>query len=203
MSRRVVRHRDGTAMNYAGFWRRAGALLVDVLVLGPITAIYWTLFGISPPMAIGAVLLLGSLSAAYPIVFHARWGQTLGKMATKIKVVQRNGRAISLKHAFLRNSVDVALWVAFGVSAVLTLATWDGAWSSLGWSERMRLFGERKAFNGAYGWISNGWLWSEVVVLLFNRRRRALHDFIAGTVVVKLGADAQRLQLPLPALESH
>jgi hypothetical protein len=28
------------------------------------------------------------------------------------------------------------------------------------------------------------WLWSEVVILLLNRRKRALHDFIAGTVVV-------------------
>jgi uncharacterized RDD family membrane protein YckC len=28
------------------------------------------------------------------------------------------------------------------------------------------------------------WLASEFIVLLLNRRRRALHDFIAGTVVV-------------------
>jgi hypothetical protein len=28
------------------------------------------------------------------------------------------------------------------------------------------------------------WIWSEVVVLLFNVRKRALHDFIAGTVVI-------------------
>ena len=27
------------------------------------------------------------------------------------------------------------------------------------------------------------WIWSEVVVMLFNKRRRVLHDFIAGTVV--------------------
>jgi uncharacterized RDD family membrane protein YckC len=36
------------------------------------------------------------------------------------------------------------------------------------------------------GWTevaSEVWVWSEVVVMLFNRQRRALHDFIAGTVV--------------------
>jgi uncharacterized RDD family membrane protein YckC len=35
-------------------------------------------------------------------------------------------------------------------------------------------------------WVNTAnqvWMWSEVVVMLFNRRRRALHDFIAGTVV--------------------
>ena len=28
------------------------------------------------------------------------------------------------------------------------------------------------------------WTWSELIVMLFNQRRRALHDFIAGTVVI-------------------
>lgn len=28
-------------------------------------------------------------------------------------------------------------------------------------------------------------MWSELLVLLFNEKRRALHDFIAGTVVVR------------------
>ncbi|WP_255590049.1 hypothetical protein [Marinicella meishanensis] len=29
------------------------------------------------------------------------------------------------------------------------------------------------------------WYWSELLVMLTNERRRALHDFIAGTVVIK------------------
>jgi len=33
-------------------------------------------------------------------------------------------------------------------------------------------------------WIQNAWVWGELIVLLTNRKRRALHDFIAGTVVV-------------------
>src|SRR5687767_8252381 len=28
------------------------------------------------------------------------------------------------------------------------------------------------------------WTWSEIIVILFNRKRRALHGFIAGTIVV-------------------
>ena len=36
------------------------------------------------------------------------------------------------------------------------------------------------------GWTTTAdqiWIWSEVIVMLFNKKRRALHDFIAGTVV--------------------
>jgi uncharacterized RDD family membrane protein YckC len=36
--------------------------------------------------------------------------------------------------------------------------------------------------------VENIWVWSELVVLLTNRKRRALHDFIAGTVVIKVAA---------------
>lgn len=28
------------------------------------------------------------------------------------------------------------------------------------------------------------WFWSEFIVMLLNKRRRALHDFIAGTIVI-------------------
>ena len=33
--------------------------------------------------------------------------------------------------------------------------------------------------------LSHIWIWSEVIVLLFNKRKRAIHDFMAGTVIVK------------------
>ena len=33
--------------------------------------------------------------------------------------------------------------------------------------------------------MSFAWWWGAVVVMLFNRERRSLHDFIAGTVVIQ------------------
>jgi uncharacterized RDD family membrane protein YckC len=29
------------------------------------------------------------------------------------------------------------------------------------------------------------WVWGEFVTMLFNKKRRAVHDFIAGTVVIR------------------
>ena len=40
------------------------------------------------------------------------------------------------------------------------------------------------AWYGNVEFLGELWLWSEVVVLLFNQHKRALHDFIAGTVVI-------------------
>jgi uncharacterized RDD family membrane protein YckC len=36
-----------------------------------------------------------------------------------------------------------------------------------------------------YTWVSNLWIFSEFIVLLTNKRKRAIHDYIAGTVIVK------------------
>ncbi|MDP3446112.1 MAG: RDD family protein, partial [Ignavibacteria bacterium] len=36
-----------------------------------------------------------------------------------------------------------------------------------------------------YTWTSNIWAWGELFVLLLNKRKRALHDFIAETVIVR------------------
>ena len=43
------------------------------------------------------------------------------------------------------------------------------------------------------------WIWSEFVVLLFNRRKRAIHDFIAGTVVILKEFAEPDLGLNVPA----
>jgi len=36
-----------------------------------------------------------------------------------------------------------------------------------------------------YTWINNIWVYSEFIVLLTNNRKRAIQDYIAGTVIVK------------------
>ena len=33
----------------------------------------------------------------------------------------------------------------------------------------------------------NIWIWSEFIVMLTNKRKRAIHDFIAGALVIRKG----------------
>ena len=192
-------------MKYAGFWRRAASLFIDGLLVAPLIALEWFLFGVSPGVAIASVVLIGILWSLYPIYFHGRWGQTVGKMAAKIKVVQVDGSPITPRHAVVRNSVDLVMWSIYVVGTVLVLATWDGPdWSSLGLLEQRRLVNEGTPFFGAYDVISQAWFWSEVLVLLFNKKRRALHDFIAGTVVVRVAQDeVHGLVVPRPVIDSE
>ena len=188
-------------MDYAGFWRRTLALIVDILVEAPIFVLAFFLFRASLVGAIGSVFV-GAVAFAYPIYFHARWGQTLGKMAVKIRVVQVDGRPVTARNAFLRSSVDLGLWMVYAVATVWVLTTWDGpAWSSLDWLRQRELVDDRNPFYTPYDIASQVWLWSEVVVLLFNRRRRALHDFLAGTVVIKVKPEERTFEIGEPSVE--
>lgn len=60
-------------------------------------------------------------------------------------------------------------------------------YEAAGWVERARL--TREAQPVWFHWArmaSHGWVLSELVVLLLNEKKRALHDYLAGTVVVIL-----------------
>ena len=190
-------HEDG-ALVYAGFWPRMLAIYVDLVVMAPILFAYFAVRGRSIPMAIVTVLSMTVLGFAYPVYFLSRWGQTIGKMAARIKVTRPDGTPIAPRHAWLRSSVDIGLAaISLGVT-IHSLATWTGPeWSSMGWSEQSAELARRDPTLTALTWVSQGWFWSELVVLLFNEQRRALHDFIAGTVVIKV----RRISAAQPGLQ--
>lgn len=165
--------KDGLKV-YAGFWKRFGASLVDGLVLFPIQLILILIWPVSQPTwgPIAATVISNISLPAYTIFFHYRYGATLGKMATDIKVTLPDGSPIGFKEAFLRSYVDLGFSIVAMFSELSAIGNTNAEqiqWS--GWAGTVAII----------GWI---WLWSEVVVLLFNERKRSIHDFIAGTVVV-------------------
>jgi len=87
---------------YAGFWIRCLALNIDSIVLlfgGFMLGIVLGLLAFKGPMTtwIGA-----AFGAGYMIWMHGTYGQTLGKMAFNLKVVQTSGEPISYETALVR-----------------------------------------------------------------------------------------------------
>jgi len=90
----------------AGFWIRVGAVLIDLVCA---TAAE-TLFGLlawgllDDRLATAASRAFRFLaSPCYFICFHWAWGQTLGKMAFRIRVVDLAGGPLSFGQAVLRH----------------------------------------------------------------------------------------------------
>jgi uncharacterized RDD family membrane protein YckC len=179
---------DSPQLTYAGFWARFIANWVDVLVIAPpLIACHMALTS-SRVLSLVLALPLQALSLSYAIVLHARSGQTLGKRLMRICVVRTTGDKIAWREAVRRSSVDIGLGFIGSVSSMIAMsrlpdAGWGGSW--------LALAKQLKPLEPVWGhWAGIAlqvWIWSEVVVMLLNRKRRALHDFIAGTVVVNAG----------------
>jgi uncharacterized RDD family membrane protein YckC len=91
--------------------------------------------------------------------------------------------------------VNIALGLAYlAVTAWAILQIPESQYGALGWWARQMRLAELTAQWRWVSWLQTAWVWSEVVTMLFNKRRRALHDYLAGTVVVKV--------LPAEAMES-
>ena len=164
--------KDGSAV-YAGFWKRSGALFVDSLVLLPFGVIFVFVVSLSILSEIAVELVSSGFLAAYTIFFHYRYGATVGKMVTDIKVTLPDGSPIGIKEAFLRSSVELGLSIVEMSAQLSSMGNADVEQCLFvpAWQQTVL----------AIYWI---WFWSEVIVLLFNERKRAIHDFIAGTVVI-------------------
>ncbi len=187
-------------MVYAGFWKRLGALLVDLIVFLPVVGLIIWLDSVSRTAAVIGTIVTSPLYFLYETYFHARYGQTLGKMAVSIRVLKPDGQRISIREALLRGSVDFVFGVLVVIGSISALLHFPATeYSHLNWLERQHyLQGLRP---GWYSWVSEAqslWVWSETFTVLFNRKKRALHDFLAGTVVAVIGSQDIRGEVLSP-----
>jgi len=101
-------HHIATQLVFAGFWRRMGALLIDLtLLLTFLLPVYLLVYGL--PVSFGTVLNHGlflPLYSLYVILFLANSGATPGKRLLNCKVVKVNNDGsvsdINLTTALLR-----------------------------------------------------------------------------------------------------
>jgi uncharacterized RDD family membrane protein YckC len=169
---------ESSAGRYHTVWPRIRAGFFDGLVLMPLALADGFL---SAPER-GAFILIAwaaisySVYWLYSVLLHARYGQTLGKRAAHVKVLDLSEERIpTLRQAFLRDSGYIllnCLSLAYFIYLVLTRQ----------YSETMTvssLPARILTFAGL------AWFLLEVTTALTNQKRRAFHDLIAGTVVVR------------------
>jgi uncharacterized RDD family membrane protein YckC len=126
----------------ADWWRRAVAVLIDAAIVGTLTIVVLGALGaglfaggdLSVGEIVGGLLLATLVFTALillyaPIVMVSTNGQTLGKLATRCRVVRVDGARVSFGWAVLREVVVKGL--VLGIAASLTggiAYLVDGAW---------------------------------------------------------------------------
>lgn len=154
---------------FASWWSRAGAALLDSLIIVVIAVGIRALFAryaLGEPVrkldySYVFKLVTAMLAAAlyYPVLMRQTDGRALGKMALKIRVVSTSGRPMSLSLAATRE-VIIQTGVIGGLAS---------------------LPGPLRVGGLAVGLLD--YLWP-----LWDHEKRALHDMIVSTRVIVLGS---------------
>ena len=160
------------AERYRTAGRRALAFVIDALVLGAMHTLLEGMIRLSPHALLSVPLAIAysAFGVAYSVGMHVRFGQTLGKWIARVRVVPaKGGLRITWRQAVLRDIVPCLL---------LPIALWYSMAFAVGFAPEPALY--QAAWNLA-------WLWAilELLTMLLNDQRRAIHDWIAGTVVVR------------------
>jgi len=181
---------ESNDLDYAGFWRRAAAMLLDLVVLLPIVFLLNWLMPTGPLHPVVAVAPGIALTLFYSVYLVYRFGGTPGKLIMRLRITTTDGRPVTFARAFSRHLPELLLGT-IGATGY-ALAAWRLGMPRLtifDFPDREMLRQLQAAVPSwmrAIGVVQQLWTWSELIVLLTNRRRRALHDFIAGTVVIRL-----------------
>jgi uncharacterized RDD family membrane protein YckC len=165
---------------YKTFGPRFWAGFIDGLVFAPVSLFdnYLSAPARGPMILISWAIVSYSAYWLYSVILHARYGQTLGKRAMQVKVLDVSEERIpSLRQAFLGDVGYIAINIAslgYFIYIVVVHKYVSGT------EQVNSLPGMVLAF------ASIGWLLLEIVTMLTNSKRRAIHDLIAKTVVLKV-----------------
>jgi len=171
-------------IQYAGFPQRFAAGLLDWLIVLPYGLLtFWAqksrLFSIY--CFVPSILF----SLLYEVYLVRRWGGTPGKLIMSLRILKVNGEPVGYREAFLRAAPDLILGAL--LSAALIAASFKisaSEYNAIPWLQRVqRLAALAPPWYRPLDIAQKIWIWGELVVLLTNRKRRALHDFMAGTIV--------------------
>ena len=152
--------------------------LIDGLVFFPTAFLSDYLF--SPQRSAPVLIIWGvtyySAMWLYGVVLHALYGKTIGKMVMRIKVLDISEERIpTLPQAFVRDIVYIFINVLSLVYFVYLVLTGEYVIGAV----------EKNIPGQIIAWAALAWFVLEILSMITNKKRRAVHDYIAGTVVVK------------------
>ncbi len=175
----------------AGLGKRFLALMIDMLMLKLLDLPLSRALREVTPSPISALVLEYGITLIYCTVFLARRGQTPGKIMMSLRVISVDGGGMGRARAFVRSSVK---WTPIFV--ILIVLSFLNPFAephqvALG-AERVLTPPENVDAGSLRVWsivFYSGWLLGFALVWITRRHpdRQALHDRLAGTLVMGLG----------------
>ena len=158
------------------------ALLIDSLLAIPFSILIMALSGFTGSSKVSFILTVALTAAPviYIILMHAYFGQTLGKMAMKVKVLDISERPITFAQAVIRSLPQ--LLPVFITASMLIQTMFEQMEPRPSNEFTTETFSTLLAIAN---FLYLFWTIGDIISALLTEKKRALHDFLAGTVVVR------------------
>lgn len=168
-----------------GFIHRFAASFIDGLVLLPIVGTNFAIFHMQKFSAIVLYVTAALVVSLYPVICISIWGCTLGKFVMKIKVKKENGDNCSWREGFIRNIVVlIGQVIVFSLFTSILLNAPNSFFTSNDYNQKIIAYGSATVpISKLHSFIMFFWLLLDFIIFLRNDNRKALHDFMAGTIV--------------------
>jgi uncharacterized RDD family membrane protein YckC len=167
---------------YRTFWRRFWAGYVDAAVFVPLAVLDGLIWqhSTSLPLRVLWFAVYSASAPAYNILMLGLFGQTVGKRVLGVRVVDVSGRALTMTQALRREAINLPFALWFFDAGLALVARGENPHGL-----------DRTQYGPSVGLMFGvmfGVFVLELLTTLTNSKRRALHDFIAGSVVVRTRA---------------
>ena len=167
---------------YKTFWRRVLAAIIDTVVLLPVGLpqiwVWNQSYDLSKGLQITWYAFITLSWYVYEIVMLGKYGQTIGRMLVKVKVMEKSEVSqITYWQAIKRTSVPLL--------ATIIVMPYQLYLISSGKFYMQQVKPEYDAYTMVLSYFLWVWLLLEYITMLFSQKRRAIHDIIAGSVVIR------------------
>ena len=179
---------QGDAVEISGFWRRVAANLLDSAIAAPLGFLFVYLLEGSKVLYFASIIPGMLVWYWYGVWLVKKYGGTPGKILMGIRVRMLDGSFVTGTAAHIRYA-GMFLFTSLGTiaGAIGSYSMSDAEFESLGIFERAIKQQElAPSWNGAVQIGLQVWIWVGLVTLLLSKKRRAVHDYLAGTIVVRV-----------------
>jgi uncharacterized RDD family membrane protein YckC len=173
---------DNTNRQYGAFWPRLGALMVDTVLLLPLTY-GLTYFNINVWKSPLLMVVITIIDVTYKPLMEFGYGATVGKMALKLRVTDLNFEKAELGTILLRNIFHIAPSLILLVFAMGMYR--DPGFESVSTLSEYLNFSQQFTTSRNISYISGVIAIIEAIMLATDPQKRSWHDRIAGTFVIK------------------
>jgi uncharacterized RDD family membrane protein YckC len=173
-----------TPPRYADIGRRIGAFFIDIAVLLPIIGL--SFYNFITLKNLPLFLLVSLLSILYKPLLEYYYGATVGKMALKLKVVNKQNEGIELGQSFIRSLPGYlgSLLMLPVQYAMFSDSGFMDADTFMSFSVYSTEFNKNYAYMNFIGPIQTIFFIIDLIVATQNNKNQSIHDMMANTYVI-------------------